>query len=146
MGGLLSCMRVVKVIRLVHINGHVEEMTKLVKVEEIMKANPQFYVGQPCYGYTEVLAPDATLEPGHIYFLLPAHDAALSSQAKYRVLSPSIPTYSVTLPSTSTSYLAASPSSLLMASSSSLSLTTPDRRCGLKARNLEHILKDVLLV
>ncbi|KAH7292863.1 hypothetical protein KP509_28G001800 [Ceratopteris richardii] len=137
MGGLLSCMRLVEVIKLVHINGHVEEMTKPVKVEEIMKANPQFYVGQACWRNTEVLPPDARLELGQIYFLLPA-EAALSCTTNHRISSPSNPSYSVASPSTSALYLPASPSSLLIASPSPLSLTAPDRKCDLKAEFLRR--------
>ncbi|MCO5583386.1 hypothetical protein L7F22_037296 [Adiantum nelumboides] len=89
MGGLLSCMRFVEVIKVVHINGHVEEMSRPVKVEDVMRANPQFYVGHAFYRHMEVLPPDADLELGQIYFLLPTDAAIASTRPFSRTTSPS---------------------------------------------------------
>eukprot|EP00249_Psilotum_nudum_P002144 c15032_g1_i1 orf=144-308(+) len=52
MGHVLSCIRTCgsgDVIRLVHINGHVEEMSRPVKVAEVLKANPECLVCQSSY-------------------------------------------------------------------------------------------------
>ncbi|KAI5056861.1 hypothetical protein GOP47_0028679 [Adiantum capillus-veneris] len=89
MGGLMSCMHFVEVIRLVHINGHVEEMNKPMKVEDVMRANPQFYVGHAFYHHMEVMPPDASLELGQIYFLLPTDAALASTRPLSRTASPS---------------------------------------------------------
>eukprot|EP00249_Psilotum_nudum_P029114 c39401_g1_i1 orf=348-1007(+) len=78
MGHALTCVRpcgLVDVIRLVHVNGHVEEMNRPVKVAEVLKANPAYLVGQCSYlgivHESAVLPPDAELQLGEIYFLLP---------------------------------------------------------------------------
>ncbi|KAL6333306.1 hypothetical protein AAG906_028490 [Vitis piasezkii] len=50
------------VVRIVHSNGHVEEISGTITASEIMKAHPKHIV---------VVPPDAELQRGKIYFLMP---------------------------------------------------------------------------
>ncbi|KAH9309317.1 hypothetical protein KI387_037228, partial [Taxus chinensis] len=63
------------VVRVVHVNGHVEEFSKTVKAGEVMKANPKHVIRKSsCQGIVHriiVLPPDAELQRGKIYFLIP---------------------------------------------------------------------------
>ncbi|KAL8228725.1 hypothetical protein R6Q57_013625 [Mikania cordata] len=61
------------VIRIVHVNGYVEEISGTILAFEIMKANPNHVLKSP--SYTEerimILAPHVELQRGKIYFLVP---------------------------------------------------------------------------
>nr|ABK24510.1 unknown [Picea sitchensis] len=63
------------VVRIVHVNGHVEEFSKTLKAGEVMKANPKHVLRKSsCQGIVHriiVLPPDAELQRGKIYFLIP---------------------------------------------------------------------------
>ncbi|GLJ37503.1 hypothetical protein SUGI_0761980 [Cryptomeria japonica] len=63
------------VVRVVHVNGHVEEFSKTVKAGEVMKAHPKHVIRKSsCQGIVHriiVLPPDAELQRGNIYFLIP---------------------------------------------------------------------------
>ncbi|KAL3624844.1 hypothetical protein CASFOL_031512 [Castilleja foliolosa] len=67
------------VIRIVHANGRVEELTGTVKAEEIMKLHPKHVLKKPSSAPSEqgmrpkiaVVPPDAELKRGRIYFLMP---------------------------------------------------------------------------
>ncbi|KAL4189548.1 hypothetical protein AMTRI_Chr08g165930 [Amborella trichopoda] len=62
------------VIRIVHCNGRVEELSGSIRAGEVMKANPK-HVVKPCVPNLVqgivILPPDAELERGEIYFLVP---------------------------------------------------------------------------
>ncbi|KAL8460666.1 hypothetical protein ACS0TY_031473 [Phlomoides rotata] len=67
------------VIRIVHTNGRVEEISGTVKAEEIMKLYPKHVLKKPssappsegAYPKIVVVPPDAELQRGKIYFLMP---------------------------------------------------------------------------
>ncbi|KAJ8751588.1 hypothetical protein K2173_016837 [Erythroxylum novogranatense] len=64
------------VIRIVHLNGCVEEITRPVTAGEILKDNPNHVLSKPCaQGVGRrilILSPDSELKRGSIYFLIPA--------------------------------------------------------------------------
>ncbi|CAA2937376.1 uncharacterized protein LOC111370534 [Olea europaea var. sylvestris] len=66
------------VIRIVHTNGYVEEISGTIKAEEIMKLHPKHVLKKPSSPSDEgmcpkivVVPPDAILKRGKIYFLMP---------------------------------------------------------------------------
>ncbi|KAL6897791.1 hypothetical protein ACP4OV_006750 [Aristida adscensionis] len=63
-------------IRIVHLNGRVEEYGRPVAAGEILAANPNHVLSKPCsQGVVRrilIVAPDSELERGEIYFLIPA--------------------------------------------------------------------------
>ncbi|KAI3717199.1 hypothetical protein L1987_68659 [Smallanthus sonchifolius] len=67
------------VIRIVHVNGHVEEISGTIQASEIMKANPRHVLKSPSYteeGVSDctkimILSPNVELQRGKIYFLVP---------------------------------------------------------------------------
>ncbi|KAL8548981.1 hypothetical protein ACS0TY_008032 [Phlomoides rotata] len=63
-------------IRIVHINGCVEELTGRVTAGEVMEHNPNHVLTTPCsQGMTRrilILSPESELKRGSIYFLIPA--------------------------------------------------------------------------
>ncbi|XP_051230771.1 uncharacterized protein [Lolium perenne] len=64
------------VIRIVHLNGHIEEYSRPVTAGEVMAAHPSHVVSRPCSqgGSRRILIvdPDSELERGCFYFLVPA--------------------------------------------------------------------------
>lgn len=70
------------VIRIVHSNGKVEEFTRTIRAEDIMKANPKHVLKKPTSLLSNdgdcavqkivIVPPDAELQRGKIYFLIPA--------------------------------------------------------------------------
>uniref|UniRef100_F6HM99 Uncharacterized protein n=1 Tax=Vitis vinifera TaxID=29760 RepID=F6HM99_VITVI len=66
------------VVRIVHSNGHVEEISGTITASEIMKAHPKHVLKKPSSSSEEgvvpkivVVPPDAELQRGKIYFLMP---------------------------------------------------------------------------
>ncbi|KAJ4830883.1 hypothetical protein Tsubulata_035791 [Turnera subulata] len=63
-------------IRVVHLNGYVEEMTGPITANEVLQANPNHVLSKPCsQGVVRkilILSPDSELKRGSIYFLIPA--------------------------------------------------------------------------
>ncbi|XVE79865.1 hypothetical protein DITRI_Ditri14bG0091500 [Diplodiscus trichospermus] len=63
-------------IRIVHLNGYVEEITGPVTAGEILKANPNHVLSKPSsQGVVRkilILSPDSELKRGSIYFLIPS--------------------------------------------------------------------------
>ncbi|CAL0301639.1 unnamed protein product [Lupinus luteus] len=63
-------------IRIVHLNGYVEEITRPITAGEILKANPNHVLSKPsCQGVVRrimILSPETELKRGSIYFLIPA--------------------------------------------------------------------------
>ncbi|XP_062181048.1 uncharacterized protein LOC133885359 [Phragmites australis] len=63
-------------IRIVHLNGRVEEYGRPVAAGEILTANPNHVLSKPCsQGVVRrilIVSPDSELERGEIYFLIPA--------------------------------------------------------------------------
>lgn len=72
------------VIRIVHSNGRVEEISGTIKASDVMKAHPKHVLKRPCSSAATadsggsggvhkivVVPPDAELQRGKIYFLMP---------------------------------------------------------------------------
>lgn len=64
-------------IRIVHLNGRVEEYGRPVAAGEVLAANPNHVLSKPCSQGVAVrriliVSPDSELERGEIYFLIPA--------------------------------------------------------------------------
>ncbi|KAK9998869.1 hypothetical protein SO802_018472 [Lithocarpus litseifolius] len=63
-------------IRIVHLNGYVEELTGPITAGEILKANPNHVLSKPCsQGVVRkilILSPESDLKRGSIYFLIPS--------------------------------------------------------------------------
>ncbi|CAI9776502.1 unnamed protein product [Fraxinus pennsylvanica] len=63
-------------IRIVHLNGHVEEITRPVTAGEVLKNNPNHVLREPSsQGVARrisILSPELELKRGSIYFLIPA--------------------------------------------------------------------------
>ncbi|KAF5194863.1 6,7-dimethyl-8-ribityllumazine synthase [Thalictrum thalictroides] len=64
------------VIRIVHLNGHVEEITRpIISAREVLEANPNHVLSKPCSeGVVRrilILLPESDLKRGNIYFLIP---------------------------------------------------------------------------
>ncbi|KAK3022283.1 hypothetical protein RJ639_045390 [Escallonia herrerae] len=62
-------------IRIVHLNGYVEEITRPVTAGEVLKNNPNHVLSKPCsQGVSRrilILSPETELKRGSIYFLIP---------------------------------------------------------------------------
>ncbi|KAL3522483.1 hypothetical protein ACH5RR_015317 [Cinchona calisaya] len=83
------------VIRIVHANGHVEEISGSIKAAEIMKLHPKHVLKKPSSSSSEegcvpkivVVPPDAELQRGKIYFLMPVpekHQKSSGSNSRSR--------------------------------------------------------------
>ncbi|XP_022853252.1 uncharacterized protein LOC111374747 [Olea europaea var. sylvestris] len=63
-------------IRIVHLNGYVEEITRPITAGEVLKSNPNHVLSKPsCQGVPRrilILSPESELKRGSIYFLIPA--------------------------------------------------------------------------
>ncbi|XP_061343689.1 uncharacterized protein LOC133289709 [Gastrolobium bilobum] len=63
-------------IRIVHLNGYVEEITRSITAGEVLKANPNHVLSKPSsQGVVRrilILSPETELKRGSIYFLIPA--------------------------------------------------------------------------
>ncbi|KAJ4915235.1 hypothetical protein Rs2_00785 [Raphanus sativus] len=73
-------------IRIVHLNGYVEEITRSVTAGEILQANPNHVLSKPCsQGVVRkilILSPESELKRGSIYFLIP--DSSLPEKKRRR--------------------------------------------------------------
>ncbi|KAG6631125.1 uncharacterized protein LOC122292919 [Carya illinoinensis] len=62
-------------IRIVHLNGNVEEIARPITAGEILRANPDHVLTKPCFqGVVRkilIMSPDSELKRGSIYFLIP---------------------------------------------------------------------------
>lgn len=71
-------------IRIVHLNGHVDEITSPMTAGEILQANPNHVLSIPCsQGVVRkilILSPESELKRGSIYFLIP--DSSLPEKKK----------------------------------------------------------------
>ncbi|KAL7124709.1 hypothetical protein ABFS83_14G066900 [Erythranthe nasuta] len=64
-------------IRIVHLNGHVEELSGRVNAGDVLKNNPNHILTKPCssQGVARrilILSPESDLKRGSIYFLIPS--------------------------------------------------------------------------
>ncbi|KAG9148377.1 hypothetical protein Leryth_025595 [Lithospermum erythrorhizon] len=71
-------------IRIVHLNGQVEEITRPITAGEVLKNNPNHFLSTPCsQGVVRkilILSPESELKRGCIYFLIP--EASLPEKKK----------------------------------------------------------------
>ncbi|KAL4310534.1 hypothetical protein GQ457_01G041790 [Hibiscus cannabinus] len=78
------------VIRIVHSNGRVEELSGTVKAADIMKAYPKHVLKKPSSSASDdgmvpkivVVPPEAELQRGKIYFLMPLPSAPEKARSK----------------------------------------------------------------
>ncbi|KAD7117119.1 hypothetical protein R6Q59_006296 [Mikania micrantha] len=81
------------VIRIVHSNGHVEELSGTIRAAEIMKLHPKHVLKKPSSpSYNDegrvtcpkiiILPPDAELKRGKIYFLMPVPPSSLPDKTR----------------------------------------------------------------
>ncbi|KAF5760833.1 hypothetical protein HanXRQr2_Chr16g0758031 [Helianthus annuus] len=81
------------VIRIVHSNGYVEEISGTIRAEEIMKLHPKHVLKKPSSpSYTDegtvtcpkiiILPPEAQLKRGKIYFLMPVPPSSLPEKTR----------------------------------------------------------------
>ncbi|KAL0011318.1 hypothetical protein SO802_006426 [Lithocarpus litseifolius] len=76
------------VIRIVHSNGRVEEISGTIRASEIMKAHPKHVLKKPssssnegCVPKIVIVPPDAELQRGKIYFLMPVPEKTRSKSS-----------------------------------------------------------------
>ncbi|WOG89743.1 hypothetical protein DCAR_0208982 [Daucus carota subsp. sativus] len=83
------------VIRIVHTNGYVEELSGTVFADEIMKLHPKHVLKKPSssspyegsneiYPQVMIIPPEAQLQRGKIYFLMPVASTSSSSEKSSR--------------------------------------------------------------
>ncbi|KAK9756758.1 hypothetical protein RND81_01G119100 [Saponaria officinalis] len=74
------------VIRIVHLNGFVEEITRSITAEEVLKSYPNHVLSKPCcQGMVRkiiILSPHSELKRGDIYFLIPDSSLPSSKSSK----------------------------------------------------------------
>ncbi|XVE88206.1 hypothetical protein DITRI_Ditri19aG0050200 [Diplodiscus trichospermus] len=77
------------VIRIVHSNGRVEEISGSIRASEIMKAHPKHVLKKPTSPSDDgmvpkivIVPPDAELQRGKIYFLIPVPSAPEKTRSK----------------------------------------------------------------
>ncbi|EEF39885.1 uncharacterized protein LOC8259245 [Ricinus communis] len=83
------------VIRIVHSNGRVEEISGTIRASEIMKAYPKHVLKKPSSSPSDdgvvpkivVVPPDAELQRGKIYFLMPMPSTPPEKQIKTKTKS-----------------------------------------------------------
>ncbi|KAL5580619.1 hypothetical protein UlMin_013061 [Ulmus minor] len=77
-------------IRIVHLNGYVEELTGPITAGEILKANPNHVLSKPCsQGVVRrilILSPESELKRGSIYFLIPSSSVPSEKKKAYQSL------------------------------------------------------------
>ncbi|XP_023512270.1 uncharacterized protein LOC111777061 [Cucurbita pepo subsp. pepo] len=92
-------------IRIVHLNGHIDEFARPITAGEVLKANPNHVLSKPSsQGVVRrilILSPESELKRGTIYFLIPA----TSLPEKKRNAGSSLKTPSCTTTGDSDSYL-----------------------------------------
>ena len=81
------------VIRIVHSNGRVEEISGSIRASEVMKAHPKHVLKKPSTSSPSedgvvprivIVPPDAQLQRGKIYFLMPVPSSAPEKSSRHR--------------------------------------------------------------
>ncbi|XP_062016787.1 uncharacterized protein LOC133733179 [Rosa rugosa] len=81
------------VIRVVHCNGRVEEISGSIRASEIMKAHPKHVLKKPSSSPSDhggvvpkivIVPPDAELQRGKIYFLMPVPSEKTTKSTKVK--------------------------------------------------------------
>ncbi|KAK6927152.1 PADRE domain [Dillenia turbinata] len=74
------------VIRIVHLNGFVEELSRPITAGEVLKDNPNHVLSKPSsQGVVRriiILSPESELKRGSIYFLIPSSSLPQNKKAK----------------------------------------------------------------
>ncbi|KAH7654010.1 hypothetical protein IHE45_19G116400 [Dioscorea alata] len=76
------------VIRIVHLNGHVDEYSRQVWASEILDAHPNHVLSKPSSHGEHVVhrimivSPESELKRGHIYFLIPSSSVPEKKKSK----------------------------------------------------------------
>ncbi|KAK4764515.1 hypothetical protein SAY87_013953 [Trapa incisa] len=89
-------------IRIVHMNGHVEEITGRVTAYEVLKVNPNHILSKPTseglVRRIDIISPESELKRGSIYFLIPSTATTLpkGDKADNKLLQSTTPTGSST--------------------------------------------------
>ncbi|GMN43546.1 hypothetical protein TIFTF001_012747 [Ficus carica] len=93
------------VVRIVHSNGRVEEISGTVRASEVMKAHPKHVLKKPSTSSPSedgvvpkivIVPPDAELQRGKIYFLMPLPPSSVPPEKKARQRSSSSPSAAAT--------------------------------------------------
>ncbi|XP_073012142.1 uncharacterized protein [Typha latifolia] len=67
-------------VRVVHLNGHVDEYSRPISAGEILAAHPRHVLSKPCsQGLVRrilIVSPESELKRGQIYFLIPVTSAS----------------------------------------------------------------------
>ncbi|KAH6836904.1 hypothetical protein C2S53_008616 [Perilla frutescens var. hirtella] len=75
-------------IRIVHLNGYVEELTGRVTAGEVLKNYPDHVLSKPSAAAVSrrilIVAPDSDLKRGSIYFLLPSSSLPAHDRSKHK--------------------------------------------------------------
>ncbi|KAJ1699074.1 hypothetical protein LUZ63_007586 [Rhynchospora breviuscula] len=75
-------------IRIVHLNGQVDEYSNSITVREILAANPNHLLSRPCsQGGTHrilIVSAESELKRGQIYFLIPASTVPEKKAKKHK--------------------------------------------------------------
>ncbi|XP_031101255.1 uncharacterized protein LOC116005142 [Ipomoea triloba] len=78
-------------IRIVHLNGHVEEITHPITAGEVLKNNPNHVLSKPSsQGMVRrilILSPESELKRGSIYFLIPAPSVPAEKKRRKKISS-----------------------------------------------------------
>ncbi|CAL0307715.1 unnamed protein product [Lupinus luteus] len=74
-------------IRIVHLSGYVEEITRPITAQEVLNANPNHFLSKPSsQGVVRrilILSPETELKRGTIYFLIPSSSLPSEKKKKY---------------------------------------------------------------
>lgn len=81
---------VLDVVRVLHVNGRIDEYGLRITAGEVMKANPKHVLAQPMgdelVKKPSLVHPDTELQKGKIYFLIPTYTLQKQSKAKSKSL------------------------------------------------------------
>uniref|UniRef100_A0A7N0VJ94 6,7-dimethyl-8-ribityllumazine synthase n=1 Tax=Kalanchoe fedtschenkoi TaxID=63787 RepID=A0A7N0VJ94_KALFE len=95
-------------IRIVHLNGYVEEITRSITAGEILRANPNHVLSKPSsQGVVRrilILSPETELKRGGIYFLIPESSLPENKRRKASIRSNQRSTKKIICSSTSATY------------------------------------------
>nr|GMD15744.1 uncharacterized protein LOC109173701 [Ipomoea batatas] len=134
-------------IRIVHLNGHVEEITHPITAGEVLKNNPNHVLSKPSsQGMVRrilILSPESELKRGSIYFLIPAPSVPEKKKRRKKISSDTNKNAS-TKTATSTAAVAGDRCVTAAEKKSSLSSRRDRRSCkaGEWRPHLESIFED----
>ncbi|KAI3751965.1 hypothetical protein L2E82_23059 [Cichorium intybus] len=93
----LSCVLpcgALDLIRIVHLNGHVDEITRPITAADVLKDYPNHVLTKPSsHGVVRrilIISDNSQLKRGGIYFLIPSTSVAESKQKRLQKLKPAV--------------------------------------------------------